>query len=130
MRHIYGNSLASKTYDITPVPKPRMTRSDAWKKRPTVMRYWAFKNQVKMHGISFENGNGVIFVMPMPESWSKKKKAEFDGKPHIQTPDFDNLFKSLCDCIYENDSHIWHISESKKIWGYEGKIIVTCNAPS
>jgi len=59
----------------------------------------------------------------MPQSWSKKKKAEMDERPHEQTPDIDNVCKALLDSIYSDDSHIWRIT-LVKIWGYEGAIIV------
>ena len=32
-----------KNIKITPVSKPRMTRADTWKKRPCVLKYWAYK---------------------------------------------------------------------------------------
>ena len=33
--------------NIQPVAKPRMTRSDRWKKRPVVLKYWQFKDALK-----------------------------------------------------------------------------------
>jgi len=39
-----------KEYKITPVPKPRQTRSDKWKQRPCVMRYRAFADEVRAAG--------------------------------------------------------------------------------
>ena len=32
-------------YDITPVPKPRQTQRDKWKRRDVVMRYRAFADE-------------------------------------------------------------------------------------
>ena len=59
------------SYDITPVPAPRMTRSDRWKKRPCVLRYFAFRDEVKAHKISVEPfGAHVKFYMPMPNRTS------------------------------------------------------------
>lgn len=114
--------LNDVTYSIVPVPKPRMTQSDAWKKRPAVLRYFDFKDKVKRLGITIPNSNfRVIFCMPMPESWSKKKKAEMSGKPHQQKPDVDNLCKALFDAIFENDCMIWDCRMTKR-WSTEGKI--------
>jgi len=111
-------------YNIVPVPKPRMTRSDKWKKRPPVLRYFAFKDEVRLKKVHVnECGDHITFVIPMPNSWSKKKKAEYDGKPHQQKPDKDNLEKALLDAIYDEDSHVWD-SRVSKVWGYEGKIII------
>ena len=116
--------MTKQIYDIVPVPKPRMTKSDQWKKRPATSRYWAFKDEVQLKGISvLEMGTHITFVMPMPKSWSKKKKAEFLGEPHQQKPDVDNLTKALLDAIYDDDAHIWDI-RTTKIWGEVGRIII------
>lgn len=37
-------------YPIVPVPKPRMTQRDKWQKRPAVMRYRAFCDEVRAKG--------------------------------------------------------------------------------
>jgi Holliday junction resolvase RusA-like endonuclease len=60
------------------------------------------------------------FHIPMPKSWSKKKKAEMVGKPHQQTPDLDNFIKSL-DAIVPEDCGIWDI-HAKKFWSITGRI--------
>ncbi|WP_318155968.1 RusA family crossover junction endodeoxyribonuclease [Citrobacter freundii] len=83
-----------KVYDITPMGKPRMTRADKWKKRPEVLRYRAFCDEVRLQGVELpESGSHVTFMLPMPASWSKKKRAELNGKPHQAKPDFDNMMK-------------------------------------
>ncbi|QLN89177.1 RusA family crossover junction endodeoxyribonuclease [Citrobacter freundii] len=104
-------------YKITPVVKPRMTRADTWKNRPEVLRYRAFCDEVRLKRVELpESGSHVTFILPMPASWSKKKQAEFNGKPHQVKPDFDNMIKALMDAIYENDAHIWDVRASKA-WG-------------
>lgn len=111
-------------YLVTPFGKPRMTRSDKWKQRPPVLRYRLFCDEVRLHNIKLpESGAHVTFILPMPASWSKKKRAEMDGKPHQQKPDFDNLMKALMDALFDDDSHIWDARVSK-IWGEQGAIIV------
>ena len=113
-----------KTYPIDPVPKPRMTQRDRWKKRACVLRYNAFKDEVRFQRVTIpENGYHITFVLPMPQSWSKKKRAQMDGQPHQQTPDKDNLEKALLDAVYGRDEHIWDGRVTKR-WGREGKIIV------
>ncbi|MES0445055.1 MAG: RusA family crossover junction endodeoxyribonuclease, partial [Desulfobacterales bacterium] len=83
-------------YKITPVPKPRQTRSDKWKQRPCVMRYRAFADEARALGITIEDGGStVLFSIPMPKTWSEKKKLRMDAEPHQQKPDIDNLLKSL-----------------------------------
>lgn len=61
--------------------------------------------------------------MPMPKSWSAKKRAVMNGQRHRQTPDLDNLMKSICDALYSNDSHISEMHAVKR-WGQEAAIIV------
>lgn len=66
-----------KKYTITPVPKPRMTQSDRWRKRKCVLKYFAFKDKVRELNIIIpESGSRIVFILPMPDSWSKKKKRK------------------------------------------------------
>ncbi len=114
----------TKEYLITPVPKPRMTRSDKWKKRDCVVRYYAFKDEVQANKITLpESDYHVTFILPMPKSWSKKKKQEMNGKPHQQKPDKDNLEKALLDAIFDDDCKIWD-GRVTKLWGEVGKIVI------
>lgn len=111
-------------YKIKPVSKPRMTQRDRWAKRECVQRYWKFKDQVREAGLAItESCAHVIFVLPMPKSWSKKKKHEMWNKPHQQKPDVDNLMKALLDAIFDDDAHIWD-ARVTKVWGHQGVIII------
>lgn len=112
-----------KIYNIVPNTKPRMTQRDKWKKRPCVLQYHAFKDEVRLKKVDLPEAYHIIFILPIPESWSKKKKAAMDGQPHKQTPDKDNLEKALLDAIYGDDSHKWD-GRVTKIWGKVGQIIV------
>lgn len=111
-------------YIITPVGKPRMTRSDKWKQRPPVMRYRMFCDEARLHDIRVpEAGAHITYVLLMPKSWSKKKCAHMAGKPHQQKPDIDNLTKALLDALFDDDAHIWDVRASK-VWGETGMIII------
>ncbi|QKN82210.1 RusA family crossover junction endodeoxyribonuclease [Scandinavium goeteborgense] len=111
-------------YQITPIGKPRMTVRDKWKQRPPVMRYRAFCDEVRLHDIQIAPANvHIIFIIPMPKSWSQKKRNQMDGQPHQQKPDIDNLTKSLLDALFDDDSHIWDVRTSK-VWGEAGQIII------
>lgn len=111
-------------YIIDPVGKPRMTRADKWKQRPPVMRYRMFCDEARLHDIRVpEAGAHITYVLPMPKSWSKKKRALMAGKPHQQKPDVDNLTKALLDALFDDDAHIWDVRASK-IWGETGMIII------
>lgn len=56
----------------------------------------------------------LTFYMPMPESWSAKKKQQMNGQRHTTKPDRDNLEKGVCDAF------------NKIIWKDDGQI---CDGP-
>lgn len=116
-----------KEYCIVPVPKCRMTQSDKWKQRPCVMKYRAFADDCRASGMTISPaGSHIVFIMPMPASWSIKKRRAMDGQPHQIRPDVDNLEKSIFDALHKDDSHIYDIRVTK-LWGYSGKIIIWKN---
>lgn len=109
---------------IVPVPKPRMTKADAWKKRPAVLRYWTFCDELRLkYKKKVEPTLSLKFYLPMPKSWSKKKQIEMLGKPHQAKPDIDNLIKSFLDALCEDDSYVYRI-RGEKYWADEGSIEV------
>lgn len=59
----------------------------------------------------------LIFNMPIPKSWSKKKRAEMCGRPHLSVPDTDNLIKAVMDgmsACWENDRIVYDIRGLKR----------------
>ena len=114
-------------FDVTPMAKPRMVRSDSWKKRDAVERYWAFKEELNLEAnlLKFHLADefAVEFYIPMPASWSKKHKREMLGKPHRHKPDADNLVKAVMDCLREDDSGIWNLT-IRKYWSDSGRIVI------
>lgn len=109
-------------YDIEPVPKPRMTQRDGWQRRPAVLRYRAFKDEVRLKRVALNpDGCMVEFLLPMPKSWSHKRRAQMSGQPHTQKPDLDNLVKALADACYTDDSAI-HTIAARKVWADRGEI--------
>lgn len=48
-----------KVFNIEPVPKPRMTQADKWKKRPPVLKYFAFKDEVKLNKITLPESHYI-----------------------------------------------------------------------
>lgn len=102
-------------YDIAPLSKPRMVRSDKWKKRKCVLEYWAFRDEVKLKKLHLPESCRVTFLIPMPLSWSLKKKSLMNNAPHQTKPDIDNLLKGLMDAVFEDDAHIWDI-RATKLW--------------
>lgn len=109
-------------YYITPCPAPRQVRSDTWNARPSVLKYRAFRDEVRAQRVEFVSGDCVTFWIPMPRSWSRRKRAEMLGAPHKQKPDLDNLLKALLDAIYDDDSAIWKIGKNQKFWANVGRI--------
>ena len=105
-----------------------MTQRDKWKKRPATDKYWKFKDELKM--LCFlcrwqpKEELDVTFVIPMPTSWSEKKRVQMDGQPHKQRPDLDNLIKAFKDALLEEDSHVHTYDNMKKVWGRKGAIIL------
>jgi len=118
--------------DIVPVGKPRMTRRST--KSPAAERYWQFKDDL----LKWFNIKGYdIYKMdiyeihlrvgvPMPKSWSMKKKLELYHKPCRSKPDYDNIEKAVSDAICINvngkgdDSGVWK-SSLEKIWTHESE---------
>ncbi len=111
-------------YPINPVAKPRMTRADKYKQREVVQRYWAFKQECRLRKVMVpDSGAHITFVIPMPKSWSLKKRAAMRGAAHQQKPDKDNLEKALNDALFSDDTHIWDNRVTKR-WGDTGLIVV------
>lgn len=106
-------------FEITPVAKPRQTRSDKWKKRPAVVAYRAFADHIRLLAKKKKltlptHGADIYFYLPMPQSWSEAKRRKMANEPHQQKPDLDNLVKAVFDALCEDDCHIWEIRASKR----------------
>ena len=101
-----------------------MTRADKWKKRQCVTKFFAFRDAIKqssIHNIALESFD-IEFHIPMPKSWSKKKKSLHNGAPHKQRPDLDNYIKAWCDSVFEEDSVVWRFKASKRWTDQPGHI--------
>lgn len=109
-----------------------MTQRDKWAPSVAASNYFGYANELRSlaHNQDFILGKRVevMFLVPMPESWSKKKKEEMDGKSHEQKPDDDNYLKAFCDALKEDDCDIWDM-RAVKFWVKtgEGKVIVLEN---
>jgi len=115
------------TLKVNPIGKPRMTQSDKWRKRSATDKYWAYKDALiwlaKSAGYVLGDTLQADFFIEMPKSWSNKKKAEMDGKPHRDKPDLDNIEKGFYDALLKDDSGIYK-NTTAKYWSYEGKIVI------
>ena len=123
---------------INPIGAPRMTRSDQWRvdpdhpdpakrQRPCVTRYYAWKDAFVKGcaaiGWKLDERVRVEFRIAMPQSWSKKKKAEMLGKLHQQKPDHDNCAKAVGDAFGIDDGFIADGRYTKR-WAEAGCIIL------
>lgn len=108
---------------IQPVPKPRMTHADRWAKRPCVLRYRAYCDELRLRGIRLPHAYRLEFVLPMPESWSEATKSAMDGQPHLVRPDTSNLVKAVEDALVPRDERL-HEIQGSKTWGREGRLRV------
>ena len=108
---------------VEPMGAVRQNRSDAWRKRPCVLRYRVYKNIIRLQCKELDCALQLLFELPMPKSWSKKKKKEMLGQPHQQKPDIDNLVKGLLDAVCTDDSYIYKVDAEKR-WAETGAICV------
>lgn len=110
--------------DMDPMSKPRMVNSDRWKKRPVVLRYRVFCDELRLRckAQKFRPGDSleIIFYFPCPKSWSKRKRQAHLLQPHQQKPDLDNCIKVL-DAILPEDKTV-HRIHAAKFWAETGSI--------
>ncbi|MGI9569195.1 MAG: RusA family crossover junction endodeoxyribonuclease [Desulfobulbia bacterium] len=108
--------------NIAPCPAPRMTKSDRWKKRPCVIKYFNFKDALKLAFPKYVNDTSIIGVelhsyFAFPKSYSKKKKKELITFGYHQVkPDADNLIKAVCDGLFPKSDSQVAIMNSTKYW--------------
>jgi Holliday junction resolvase RusA-like endonuclease len=115
-------------FRIKPMPKPRMVHSDKYRERPIVMKYFDYCDHLRYLAVKNnfrldDEIDELTFVIPMPKSWSGKKKKNQNGKPHKVKPDLDNLLKAFKDALLEEDSCVHTYGNIRKIWGFKGAII-------
>ena len=88
--------MATCVLQIAPVSKPRMTRADRWKKRQSVLKFFAFRDAVRQycetHAIgwwSFE----IEFHVPMPKVGLKRKRNYMMANLTIKHPTWTTFLK-------------------------------------
>lgn len=122
--HLVGKEVI---LPVKPNTSPRMTQRDKWQNPPRkcVAQYRAYKAALGAAwpaGVLFPTDVVIVrFCIPMPDSWSKKKKEEMNGQRHESKPDIDNLLKALFDAILIEDKTISGVFAEKR-WTKEGSI--------
>ena len=64
-------------------------------------------------------GASITFFIPVPPSWSKKKKALYHGRFHQSKPDIDNLQKAFLDSLMAEDKQVAHLEVQKRWVDFE-----------
>lgn len=100
------------------IPRDKL-RPDGLRRLLRLEKYNNYKinllSEAKRKGFSIPPaGLSITFFMPMPKTWSKKKKREFHGSLMQSRPDLDNLIKSFADSLTSEDKYIANISATKR----------------
>ena len=125
-----------RVYKVTvpcePMGAPRMTQSDKWKKRDCVVRYRAFKDEIRLavksqmpeiNASDVQSLSWTAYFSP-PQSWSKKRRAAAMGMLHRSKPDRDNVDKGVLDAMFAEDSGIASGYLAKR-WGEPARLEIT-----
>jgi Holliday junction resolvase RusA-like endonuclease len=113
--------------DIIPMGYVRRTRADAWKGREVVKKYYEYKNTLGylLNRMGYKQGQSlhIAFLLPIPNSISKKKYREYNLSLHNKKPDIDNLVKAFLDTVCKQDNFISRIN-CIKLYSTNPKIII------
>jgi Holliday junction resolvase RusA-like endonuclease len=114
-----------RTIQVEPMGKPRMTQRDKWQQRPAVMKYRTYCDELRLRLPLYDLPAQlhITFYLPMPKSWSKKRRTETAGRPHDQKPDIDNLAKGFMDAFHTEDKHVYSLT-AEKYWSEYGAVVV------
>jgi Holliday junction resolvase RusA-like endonuclease len=125
-------------FDVVPMGAVRMTQSDKWKLNPNhidpkkrqrevVTQYFNFRSKVleQARQMNFELPEvlDIVFLVPMPFTWSEKKKVRNNKMPVKKRPDIDNYVKAFMDALSKEDGNIWKINAEKR-YAFRGSILV------
>lgn len=93
------------------------------RKYKDLVKLWATTQLKKVDGFKMFSGAvcvDIVFYLPIPPSWTKKKKmeAEYGIVRPIKKPDADNLYKGLTDAlsgiVWKDDSIITDANIKKR----------------
>jgi len=120
--------------DCKPMGAVRMTQRGKWVNK-SAQRYLAYKDDVAWQIKSQFNREPIdspvrviiTFFMPIPKSWTKKRKAQAPGTSHVYTPDIDNLVKGAFDAangiLWEDDKIVSEL-DARKVYSEEPGISI------
>ncbi len=102
------------------IPREKL-RAAGLKRLERIERY----NQYKIDLLSLCKAKGftlpcqglcIAYYIPVPKSWSGKKKKLYHGTLHQSTPDIDNLVKATFDSLVREDKYVGHLGSLCKRW--------------
>jgi Holliday junction resolvase RusA-like endonuclease len=96
-------------------------RPSGLKRRLRIEAYNEYKLSVaaeakRVHFTLPDIGAGIIFYVPVPKSWSKKKKKLHHGSFHHSRPDLKNLLQAFEDSLLSEDKTIAYYTHLGKRW--------------
>jgi len=100
---------------LRPAGLKRLMRLERYNKYKLDLDSEAKRKSFKMPPI----GASITFVIPVPRSWSKKKKKLYHGTFHQSKPDIDNLQKAFLDSLMKEDKQIAHLEVQKRWVDFE-----------
>lgn len=118
------------------IPRDKL-RPSGLKRLQRIERYNEYKicvlAEAKRVGFSLPDvGAGIIFYLPVPKSWSKKKKRLHHGAYHQSKPDLKNLLSAWEDSLMTEDKTIAFYTHLGKRWvdSEDGWIEITITDPA
>lgn len=102
------------------IPREKL-RTAGLKRLERIERYNQYKIDLltlcKSKGFTLPcQGLCITYYIPVPKSWSEKKKRLYHGTLHQSTPDIDNLVKATFDSLVREDKYVGHLGGLCKRW--------------
>ncbi len=102
-------------------------------KRRRYIEYIEWKQKVRQEAYRVKlmppvSGFWIKFFIPMPKSWSKKKRNQLCFTPNQTHPDVSNMVKAAEDALFQQDMIIWDYRASKFWYDGPGHIEITIGA--
>lgn len=121
--------MTVRWYKVKPQPVVKVHAGNKYSK--PVKRYYRYRSELEALDITVAPGDSIVFLIPSSKSWSKKEKEEKLYQRHEYKPDLDNLIKPILDASHKEDSFIWQLGVTMKVWSPEGEgaiVIIPNNA--
>ena len=99
----------------------RTSQSDKWNERPAVVRYYAWRDALRTHlGLTLQTRWLDCREVHITAQFATNIHAVW-GKPYLEKPDADNIYKAVTDALFAEDQGIW-FQTCRKVWGQYDKL--------